>query len=357
MNFKVHPGYHRELEITKLLRRTFSEKSLDEKIDDYKQKFSGDESIVTSMFRDLKKITDDFNAFVIKNDYRYELFFEPMENSLLSLGEMIVFLRFPASERKVELPHDIANIIVISYLFGEDNNIMDDYVRLGYANKDIVRREIASSNLGNRDKFKLLYLLDDFDEAIAEFADYISIYYNFMNEHHVLFNKLIVRIIDKFKHASGEKFIEFMKNNMSIKKMLNKDYLVMASVVPYHCVDYTYYDFAEAETPIIQIGFLYFELAQMMKKHQNNEDRFLKAAKIVSDPSKFEILKICLDKPVYGQEVAEKMNLASSMVSHHMQQLVAMNYVIANFEEKKIYYKTNVEAILADLELLKEVLA
>lgn len=357
MNFKVYPNYHRELEITKLLRKTFSEKSLDEKINDYKQKFSGDESIVTSMFRDLKKIEDDFNSIVIKDDYRYKLFFEPMQNTYLSLGEMIVFLQFPASEHKVELPHDIANIIVISYLYDNDDNIMDEYDRLGYANKDTVRREIANSNLGDRDKFKLLYLLDDFDEALMVFADYISIYYNFMNEHHVLFKKLVVRIIDKFKHASSEKFSDFMKNNMSIKKMLKKDYLVMPSIVPYNCVEYTYYGFAEYEVPIVQIGFLYFELVQMMKKHQNNEDRFLKAAKIVSDPSKFEILKICLDKPAYGQEIAEKMNLSSATVSHHMQQLVAMNYVLVNFEEKKVYYKTNVESILADLELLKDVLS
>jgi len=357
MNFKVYPGYHRELEITKLLRKTFSDKTLDEKINDYKQKFSGDESIISSMFRDLKKITDDFSSIVIKDDYRYGLFFEPLENSHLSLGEMIVFLRFPTGELKVELPHDIANIVVISYLFDNDDNIMDEYDRLGYANKDVVRREIASSNLGDRDKFKLLYLLNDFDEALMEFADYISIYYNFMNEHHVLFKKLVVRIIDKFKHASSEKFSDFMKNNMSIKKMLRKEYLVMASVVPYNCIDYTYYGFAEFEMPIVQIGFLYFELAQMMKKHQNNEDRFLKAAKIVSDPIKFEILKICLKKSAYGQEIAEKLNLAYATVSHHMQQLVGMNYVLVNFEEKKVYYKTNVESIMTDLELLKDVLA
>jgi len=356
MNFKVYPSYHRELEITKLLRKTFSNKSLDEKIEDYKQKFRGDDSIVTSMFRDLKKIVDDFNDLVIKDDFRYELFFEPMENSYLSLGEMIVFLRFPASELRVELPHDIANIIVISYLFEDDANIMDEYDRLGYANKDIVRREIASSNLGDRDKFKLLYLLDDFDEALAEFADYISIYYNFMNEHHVLFKKLVVRIIDKFKHASSEKFSEFMKNSMSVKKMINKEYLIVASVIPYNCVDYTYYDFADYEVPIIQIGFLYFELAQMFKKHQNHEDRFLKAAKIVSDPSKFDILKICLDKPAYGQEIVEKLNLTSATVSQNMQQLVAMNYVLVSFEEKKVYYKTNAESILKDFEFLKDIL-
>lgn len=356
MNFKVYPGYHRELEITKLLRKTFSEKSLDEKINDYKQKFSGDESIITSMFRDLKKIEDDFSSLVIKDDYRYRLFFEPMENSFLSLAEMIVFLRFPAGEHHVELPHDIANIVVISYLYDNDGNIMDEYDRLGYANKDMVRREIARSNLGDRDKFKLLYLLDDFDEALQEFAGYISIYYNFINEHHILFKKLIVRITDKFQHASSEKFNEFMKNNMSIKKILKKDYLVMPSVVSYNCVEYTYYNYAEYEVPIIHIGFLYFELAQMLKKHQNSEDRFLKAAKIVSDPSKFEILKICLEKAAYGHEIAEKMNLTSATVSHHMQQLVAMNYILVNFEEKKVYYKTNVEAIIADLELLKDVL-
>ena len=139
--------------------------------------------------------------------------------------------------------------------------------------------------------------------------------------------------------------------------MLKKEYLVMPSVVPYNCIDYTYYGFAEFEMPIVQIGFLYFELAQMMKKHQNNEDRFLKAAKMVSDPIKFEILKICLKKPAYGQEIAEKLNLAYATVSHHMQQLVAMNYVLVNFEEKNVYYKTNVAFILTDLELLKDVLS
>lgn len=357
MNFKVYPDYHRELEITKLLRKTFSEKSLDDKIDDYKQRFNGDESIITSMFKDLKKITDDFNMQVIKNDYRYELFFEPMENSHLSLGEMIVFLKFPESKLKVELPHDIANIIVISYLFGDDDNIMDDYERLGYANKNVVRREIAGSDLGNRDKFKLLYILDDFNEAMAEFADYISIYYNFINEHHALFKKLIVRVVDKFKHASSDKFSEFMKNNMSIKKLLKKEYVIIPSVIQYNCVDYTYYDFDEYEKPIVQIGSLYFELAQLMKKHQNNEDRFQKAAKLLSDPIKFELLKICLEKPVYGQEIAQKMNLSSSVLSRYVQQLVAMNYVVVSFEDKKIYYKTNVEAVTADLELLKDVLA
>lgn len=67
--------------------------------------------------------------------------------------------------------------------------------------------------------------------------------------------------------------------------------------------------------------------------------------KIISDRSKFEILRRISNTSAYGQELANEMNLTTATISRHMSTLQDYGLVHTRRGEMRIYYSLNKEAI------------
>lgn len=74
-------------------------------------------------------------------------------------------------------------------------------------------------------------------------------------------------------------------------------------------------------------------------KHEE-QDLFI-ILKILSDKSKFEILKFVADDWRYGSEIAKTMKLTSATISYHMHTLVQARLVEIKKEEKKVFFRQN----------------
>lgn len=88
----------------------------------------------------------------------------------------------------------------------------------------------------------------------------------------------------------------------------------------------------------IYVGKSYREALRHMGG-KNEEEHMITALKTISDPTRYQILKLLREKPCYGQEIAEKMNLTMATVSHHMELLcVAAKVVKIDISGRKVYY-------------------
>lgn len=78
--------------------------------------------------------------------------------------------------------------------------------------------------------------------------------------------------------------------------------------------------------------------------------------KLLSDPSKFEILRFIKEKKAYGQEIAAELNLTTATISHHMGALMLQGLINIEKVDNRVYYEVNKEAVSILLEEAKNIL-
>lgn len=67
--------------------------------------------------------------------------------------------------------------------------------------------------------------------------------------------------------------------------------------------------------------------------------------KTLADETRLNILKLIFKKPCYGREIAHKLNLSNSTVSHHMSLLVASGIATSEVDENRLYYRVEADKI------------
>ena len=73
------------------------------------------------------------------------------------------------------------------------------------------------------------------------------------------------------------------------------------------------------------------------------EDQAIEIAEIfhlLGDPTRLRIVTSCLDKPRNVSEIAEIVNVSTSLVSHHLRLLKAARLVRAERRGKQVFYAT-----------------
>lgn len=74
--------------------------------------------------------------------------------------------------------------------------------------------------------------------------------------------------------------------------------------------------------------------------------------RLLSEASRLRILLACIDKPASVGEIARRVDISRSLVSHHLRLLKASRFLSATRKGKQIIYSPvgdNVRCILADL--------
>lgn len=78
--------------------------------------------------------------------------------------------------------------------------------------------------------------------------------------------------------------------------------------------------------------------------------------KLLSDPSKFEILCTIKDHPYYGSELAKKFNLSTPTISHHMRALENAGFIKIEKKDNKSFYSLDEERLELFISQVKHML-
>lgn len=105
----------------------------------------------------------------------------------------------------------------------------------------------------------------------------------------------------------------------------------------------------------VSLGLLYcdgFELDHYY--HDTTTERLdrqaQKVMKLLSDKSKFDILKSIQVERAYGAELAKKFDLTTATISHHMTALMSAGLVRVEKEDGKVYYRSRTDDLKKILE-------
>jgi DNA-binding transcriptional ArsR family regulator len=67
----------------------------------------------------------------------------------------------------------------------------------------------------------------------------------------------------------------------------------------------------------------------------------LEIFKALADETRLNIISLLSEKTMYGNELAEKLNLSNATISHHVSKLIMNNIIQAQKEDNKLYFKLN----------------
>ncbi len=83
-------------------------------------------------------------------------------------------------------------------------------------------------------------------------------------------------------------------------------------------------------------------------------DEICDVLKVLSDKSKFVILRETNSTPRYGAELAEQIGLTGATISRHMNTLFNCGFIIAEKHNTKVYYRTDKERLAEFLRTLQD---
>lgn len=94
-----------------------------------------------------------------------------------------------------------------------------------------------------------------------------------------------------------------------------------------------------------EVQMVVFALEQ--KEYAANEmgDRISLVFKIISDRTRLEILREVIAEPTYGKLIAEKLNLTTATISHHIEVLKSVNLITEKRKKNIKYFEANEEEI------------
>lgn len=100
-------------------------------------------------------------------------------------------------------------------------------------------------------------------------------------------------------------------------------------------------------------GWKFKELIELSKNSTTAGILMQDKLKCISDKSKFEILKLLKIEPMYGQQIADKLQLTTATISHHMNNLVLNKFIYVNKVDNRVYYnldKNQLENFIINLK-------
>lgn len=230
--------------------------------------------------------------------------------------------------------------------------LFKSFIQTGYTENDMdfihdtqqVVDYIQRSNLPDVEKWKLTYLYMNIDQTKERFIHLLSTCYHqyFKEEMDPLtaqHERSIENLLSEFK-TGGEETIRQILPSLD-KDIMNRPNfkIILAPSVYYHVASLN----SESEDSLI---YLYgIHQPALFKKRRFNETDAIEALKIISDEKRIKMIKLLSLAPCYGYEIAQKLALSSSTVSHHLSLLASINLVRSFRRESRVYYEVDKQAV------------
>lgn len=116
-------------------------------------------------------------------------------------------------------------------------------------------------------------------------------------------------------------------------------------IVPsYFACTRLFYEYQQENVLYVHIGMILDQSFSFEKKYETPL-LLCSHLKVLSDPSKFEILKVIKKRPYYGSELAKMFRLSTPTISHHMQALENAGFVKSERRENKTFYTLDTDRL------------
>ncbi|GAA0116785.1 ArsR/SmtB family transcription factor [Clostridium senegalense] len=187
-------------------------------------------------------------------------------------------------------------------------------------------------------KWNLILFANEPKKYVLEFCEIIRKYIKVYEKNLEKMNKIKVKYNDEFEKNLRENGLDYLK---SINDIINYEKFDEIIVYPLFVNFFSFVYNLIGEKLEIGIGFKHKEFIDKIRDKNSNYKNYDAILKILGDKSKLNIIKLLNKSEMYGTEIAEKLNLTTATVSHHMSQLSVVGLVTLDRSDTKVYYKLN----------------
>ncbi|WP_194434122.1 winged helix-turn-helix domain-containing protein [Paenibacillus segetis] len=210
---------------------------------------------------------------------------------------------------------------------------------------------IDTLELESQKKWQLLLLYQNYRPRVDELLTILDQAVELFQQKQSLIQPLLDKFYDTYNEELRQDPINYLYEHFRIRLSDSKNIVFTPYLFGCNSVSYI----GSHELPVaekVYIGVL-FETIGLIVDQFISDEKICKNLKIISDNSKYEILKSIRNKPAYGQELAEQLNLSTATISHHMSALLTSGFVQIDKQTKRIYYQMDKDRVLSFIEQLK----
>lgn len=328
----------------------------------------------------LMRMTEDFKA-----EYKNELdqisfYFSKTQDGkqheelawlvlLISTDELLTFKS--AKDLKdflTELPTDEYNRRFFNVLQDYDNTVLKGAAKNG----DLTSTETLDAVAITRYILKmdlpdaLLYRLEEIyfnrEAHIEKLCFIINEAVSFMNKYRDELESVINGFYDYWGRMQGNRrFYQFVTEDISFLSGMEEykgGYMLVPSL---HFAEFSMSIPADSDKrkAVLSISLMYGETLSVnamfgTASPKLSTERAINALKLLSDKSRFEIMRYIHSHNAYGNEIAEHLGLTTATVSHHMSALLEANLISLEQKNGKIYYHINKDTLSQYINFYEE---
>lgn len=207
--------------------------------------------------------------------------------------------------------------------------------------------------------------LEDFPTSDANKMDALRMYHNFelyFNYYVTLTSQVTELIIGLRPNIVAESTPLMDRLNVELESLVQDEFNVTLDDKQLYTVHPGIYRVNSASIMSVGYGELahftigihildFREIFMDTKTAGENAESFLKC---ISDSTKLGILKLLKDGPMYGTQLAEKLNCSGANISHHASALLSLGIVHFEKENNRMYIHLDKEKIIRHIDDLKE---
>ena len=230
----------------------------------------------------------------------------------------------------------------------EDENLYNDALKDNSFENFV--QFLSKIDISSETKWDYIEIFINPQKYFSELAEIIFINEEAYDNAYEEIKEYMNGFMDDFE-KNTEEILDLFEKNIGL--IINREKLtdLYPSIAKNRQLSYTESD--EEKIYIYYFGILVQALINLQKSDLSDGKYLFMLIKNLGDKSKFEILTLLKNKEMYGQQIAEALNLTTATISYHMNDLVLCNFVKIHKSDTKVYYSLNrveIKKFIADLD-------
>ncbi|GGH88850.1 DNA-binding transcriptional ArsR family regulator [Pullulanibacillus pueri] len=230
---------------------------------------------------------------------------------------------------------------LFSYFFRTGYPSEQDY---NIQNFESVNAYIEASTLPEKEKWKLTYLFLHKEQTKQKCIELLSTLHSLLEDEWEDLLRQHEASIQEVKALGSEVMELFSLPLSSIESV--KEVVFAPSVFYWDC----------SLSSDSKDSLIYLYGIKLLNVQTEKKEKVLDALKILSDERRVEIIRLLNQGPLYGYELAKKMDLSNSTVSHHLSSLASIGLVKSVRRENRVYFEVQKQEVEELLERIKKFL-
>lgn len=357
MIFNVKCNYIKE--ITCFLYRYFNDETMESLHENLKKKSGYTKEVQYTLEKMEIIYYEILNKIEVPKELSmYFVAFQEEEGIISGIADALLFKCYLTKEEKLDT---LKKIVKDEFHKNNGRSFLHVLENSGFEIKDELQTSVSeeefvrfldTSGIKEEMKWKVYKIFHEFDKHTDILFNYIEKVYLVFKEVYKKHEKDFDGFVKYWNDAQEHNEIQ-EKLNKVVGLLTQEDY-VEVTLRPcwMGCNSISLYGEDNWDDIVYYVGLFFTDYNFFDVKEVTNKEMCTRL-KLLSDPSKYEILRLIQKEGKYGAQLAEHLNLTTATISHHVNALMNSGMITLEKDSNRIYYHANKNLVGLTIDQLR----